>query len=179
MERPIAASHVVRARFDRARDLLVHDPVGYLGDRVVPGRRRRFVAVLSADIGGVTVDEDVQVEMAAVRLAARSAQWDLTWRAVDHGRLFPTFRGTLELSPHRSSDLHRWFLAARSIIRISGAYSPPLGPIGVFGDGVIGHRLARQSVEGYLNRVAHRIERAMEAEAEAEAESGTLVPGGF
>jgi hypothetical protein len=42
---------------------------------------------------------------------------------------------------------------------LSGSYRPPFGPVGVFGDGLVGHRVARQSLASFLSELAARIER--------------------
>jgi hypothetical protein len=44
-------------------------------------------------------------------------------------------------------------------VSLTGEYEPPLWVLGRFDDGLIGHRLARQSLEGYLARLASRMDR--------------------
>jgi hypothetical protein len=44
------------------------------------------------------------------------------------------------------------------VLSVAGVYTVPLGPVGRFGDGLIGRRLARQSLTAFLEDAAGRIE---------------------
>jgi hypothetical protein len=147
MERPIEATTQVRATFERARDLLLHETATVLGATTSP-TKRTFVIELSANAGrGGTLHERVELEVLGVHLDAAAAHWDITWRAVGHARLFPVFRGTLTVWP-----------GARTTILLAGTYKPPLGLAGVFGDGVLGHRIARRTLDSYLGEIGRRID---------------------
>jgi len=62
------------------------------------------------------------------------------------------FEGTLGLEPAPHGG---------TILRMTGTYEPPLGPVGAFGDVVMGRRLGRQSIELYLERIARHIYRTV------------------
>ena len=64
----------------------------------------------------------------------------VAWQATGRERLFPTFDGELEAS--EADDGTR--------LRLHGTYTVPLGVIGRFGDGVVGWRLARRSLDALL-----------------------------
>jgi hypothetical protein len=73
----------------------------------------------------------------------------LHWQAWGRERLFPVFDGELRAAPVGP--------AATTVV-VSGTYSVPLGPVGRFGDGLIGRRLARQSLTAFLEDAARRID---------------------
>lgn len=71
----------------------------------------------------------------------------LWWQDAEHPHLFPTFDGGLEL---RSSG-------DATELRLIGSYQPPLGVVGRFGDGLLGHRLVMASLERFLTAAAERL----------------------
>lgn len=156
MSRPIEATTRLRTSLERARELLLRDPASVLGMEGGQGRApRTFIAELSVPAGrGGTVREQVEIEILAVRLDDHAARWELAWKAVGRARMFPTFSGTLSVED-----------GPRTVLRLSGAYEPPLGAAGRFGDGLIGHRIARRSLEDFVERVAARIDRAVDRRA--------------
>jgi hypothetical protein len=77
----------------------------------------------------------------------------LWWQADDHPQLFPTFDGGLELrGDERGTEL-----------RLVGSYRPPLGVVGRFADGVVGHRVVMASLDGFLSAVAERLAATLAA----------------
>lgn len=70
------------------------------------------------------------------------------WRAAGRDRLFPTFEGELEASRDDPG----------SCLRLRGIYTVPLRPLGRFGDGIAGRRLARQSLSAFLEQAARRLD---------------------
>jgi hypothetical protein len=168
MERPIEATTQIRATFERARDLLLHDPAAVLGATSAPARSKRtFVVELSAKAGrGGTVHELVELEILGVHLETAAARWDLTWHAVGHARLFPVFRGALTITA-----------GGRTTLRLAGTYKPPLGLAGVFGDGVLGHRIARRTLASYVAALGRRIDgTAADALARGPSDAPTREP---
>jgi hypothetical protein len=71
----------------------------------------------------------------------------LWWQASDHPRLFPIFDGGLELRGDEQG----------TELRLVGSYRPPLGVVGRFADGVVGHRVVMASLDGFLSAVAERL----------------------
>jgi hypothetical protein len=151
--RPIETTRQLQVPFERARQALLRDISAVLADGPADGSA--MFAELSAELGHAgTMRQRVEIRVRSVRVAASEASWGLWWRAMDHPGLFPVFHGQLRLTPD----------ADGTTLSLVGEYEPPLWVLGRFGDGLIGHRLARQSLEGYLERLGERVE----AEAHAE-----------
>jgi hypothetical protein len=154
MERTLRAARETGAAFERVRDLLLHEPEVVLAE---PGAARptarSFVVSVEAEWpgGAAGATHAVLLELGLPTLEERSAQWPLRWRPTIHRRLLPPFEGTLRVEAG----------ADGTVVRLDGAYEPPLGPIGAFGDGVLGHRLARSTIDGLLDGIAERIERRL------------------
>jgi hypothetical protein len=77
----------------------------------------------------------------------------LWWQAADHPHLFPTFDGGLELRGDEQE----------TELRLVGSYRPPLGAVGRFADGVVGHRVVMASLDGFLSAVAGRLTATLAA----------------
>jgi hypothetical protein len=148
VHRPIEATMRVRSSFERARDLLLHEPARMFGASSVVSKRDYVVDLSTGKGDGGAIHKKVQLEIIGVHTGRVSARWDLTWTALDHPRLFPVFHGSLTL-----------WSGAETTIRLTGTYTPPMGLIGRFGDGVIAHRIARGSLEGYLTGIGDRIDQ--------------------
>jgi hypothetical protein len=156
VQRPVEATAQVRSTFERTRDLLLHDPAMVMGACGIISKREFIVELTIPRADGRAVHEKVQLEILAIHVGKVSARWDLTWRAVDHGRLFPVFRGSLTV-----------WSGGTTTLRLTGAYEPPLGLVGRFGDGVLGHRIARRAVESYVAAIGRRIDGGVPAAAVA------------
>jgi hypothetical protein len=150
VQRPIESTLQVRSTFERTRDLLLHDPATTMGAVEVVSEREFVVEMSTSRADGRAAHEPVRLEILAVHIGRVSARWDLTWRAVDHARLFPVFRGSLTVWSGETTTL-----------RLTGTYEPPLGVVGRFGDGVLGHRVARHAMENYLAALARRIDQGV------------------
>ena len=83
-------------------------------------------------------------------------RWTLDIRPVGSERALPSFNGALTVGAADDS--------AR--LGVAGHYEPPLGWVGAFGDGVLGRRLVRQSLERFVTEMAERL----------DAEADRLVP---
>jgi hypothetical protein len=151
--RHIEASRQLCVPIGRAREAMVHDPLAMLGPaggiQRTSGGHRSVTTELDVASGRGAVSEPVEIEVVRIHLDDHVAAWDVVWHATAHARLLPTFRGTLSLVEGPPASL-----------LMAGEYDPPLGIVGRFGDGVIGHRFARNSLERYLERVAATIEAA-------------------
>ena len=75
----------------------------------------------------------------------------VAWRSREHERLLPSFGGELVAVP--------WVGGTR--LRLSGSYRVPLGPVGHFGDGLIGRRFAHLALRDALEDVARRLDAAV------------------
>jgi hypothetical protein len=148
VQRPIEATVRVRSSFERARDLLLHEPARILGARSVISKRDYIVELSTGKGNGGPIGEKAQLEIIGVHTGSVSSRWDLTWTAVDHPQLFPVFRGSLTL-----------WSGTDTTIRLTGAYTPPMGLLGWVGDSVVAHRIARRSLERYLTGIGDRIDQ--------------------
>lgn len=74
--------------------------------------------------------DDLEIEFVATRAA----------------RLFPVFRGKLEVSSGE--------IAGQSVVEITGSYTPPLGVLGMAIDTMFGYRIAQRCVANLLKDVA-------------------------
>ena len=140
LERSIEATTIISASADRVRGLLASDPAAALTNPTT----------LAA--GGL--HHDVVVTLDEPELGAGGVSVPVSWHPVDHARLFPSFIGELEAEPS----------VAGTRLRIFGIYSVPLGVVGQFGDGLVGRRLAQQSLQSLLEGVAARVAAALDAE---------------
>ena len=150
LERSIKVSTTSPLTFESARDVLLDDAVPLFGEAssVEEQGDGRVSMDLGVAIGaGTSVHQVVELALGVPRVVDDGLVLPLEWHALGHERLLPTFRGALELSK-----------AGRAThLQLCGDYSVPLGLVGRFGDGVLGRRLARQSLEALLERLALRL----------------------
>lgn len=100
-----------------------------------------------------TVRQQVVVQLGAPQREPDEVRWPIVWHPASHERLLPEFSGALVVRRTGST----------AELALEGRYRPPLGRIGKFGDGVIGHRLARWSTATFLEEVAGRAAVAVAA----------------
>lgn len=174
MKRGIQVSTTVQAPFERVRQVLSEHPAVVMRADVRPavdgdGRVRSELAV-ELPAGGTirkAVDIDVGVlEPEAIESADGAASMPLSWQASGHDRLFPVFEGHLRIS--RAG-------AAATRLLVHGVYTVPLGPVGRFGDGLVGRRLARQSLASFVEDAARRLD----AEVHRRTATVTWRPGPY
>lgn len=168
MPRPIEATCELKTSLIDACDALRLDPAAVLGRGDQARRPGTFVAELAMPVGGAgSVGERIEVEILTERIDDHHARWDLAWKAIGPAGLFPRFRGSLIIED-----------GPRPRLRLVGAYEPPLGAAGRFGDGLLGHRIARRSLDDFVEHVADRIATvaAVAATARATPTRVVLVP---
>lgn len=130
-------------------------------------RERRFPTKMTLDLGGgVTAVQGAIVELGLPSESGGAVVVDLVWRPVSHSQLLPVFHGLLELAPTGS----------HTRLHLHGTYRPPLGPVGAFGDGLLGHRLARQSIATFLRTVAQRTDDEVDRRATVHVTPATYPP---
>lgn len=163
VRRGIEASTTVKVDIDGARDVLADDPGVLVADVVTAADRRdrRFTTTLGVDLaGGGGVRHAVVVELGRPHPGGQQTALTLCWRAQAHQRLFPTFEGELQVEPEGPGETQ---------LTVSGTYAVPLGPIGHFGDGLVGRRIARQSLASFVEQVAERLDREVHRRAASAA----------
>ena len=152
MKRSIEASTTVRVPYERAQEVLSDDPGIMLAEQVTADDRRdrRFRSELGVDLGaGGGVRQAVDIEIGSMTATDHQASLPVRWQASGRDRLFPVFDGEIELAPAGPGTTR---------VVVTGIYTVPLGPVGRFGDGLIGRRLARQSFVSFLDGAARRLD---------------------
>ena len=116
-----------------------------------------FGAELHAQIGGIEVAKEVAVSItnierdAHARKSATATRFDLEWRATSLPQLFPVMKAELLVYPLSGIETRLDF---------SGAYEPPAGALGGVIDSVVGHRIAEESVQRFVDDVASYLSAA-------------------
>lgn len=151
MIRSVEVSTSIRATAEEVRAVLTDGPERVLcpGDRSGGATQGCFETTLCLEVGpGGHLEQQVRVEVGPARPAGPGVRVPVSWRAVGWERLFPTFQGMLAAAPE----------GCGSRIELRGAYTVPIGPLGAFGDGIAGRRLARQSLSTFMGQAAARID---------------------
>jgi hypothetical protein len=167
MERPIDAGTTIGVAFARARDVLLDDPGSVFTDGYTTEERRarRFRMELSIPLrGGASVHQGVVVQLGVARSVDSGLVQPLTWYARAHQWLLPAFDGALEVSEVRQG----------AGLRLVGRYTVPLGAVGQICDAVLGHWLARRSIEMLVETFGRRLDR--EAEGRLKNPDGNVPP---
>jgi hypothetical protein len=160
MERLLESTTTIPAAFARSRQVRERDPGRVIADVGTPEARRSnslSPQISLATAAGAGVHQEVSIQLGDARITERSYAQPISWRAIGHERLFPTFDGALELSPAVDG----------SVLRVAGTYTVPLGAAGRFGDGVIGHRVARRALETFVDLLGRRLQAAVERQLES------------
>lgn len=149
--RHVEATTVVTAGLDE-----VVDALGQAAAVIVTGAtdgRNGPVTQVRTSIGvdvpsGGGIHQEVVVAVGAVERDGATARLAVEWSPIALGRFVPSFEGDLELSA----------LGRSTLLRLAGTYDVPLGTFGRFADGIVGRRIARRTIEGFLEDVARRLE---------------------
>ena len=151
MERALEADVRVEASPELVAEILSRDSAGILTGMPSPDTVA-FPAEIAVDLGGGTsVAHEVDVTFTRLSDDGAVRRFSLSWRAHDHQGALPAFRG--DLTVHQESNGSR--------LQVSGRYSVPLGPVGGFGDLLLGHRIAGRSVQAFLDAAGARIDAAL------------------
>ena len=157
MERGLEASVRIEAEPEPVIEILSRDPAGILTGMPSPDTGA-FAAEIAVDLGGGTsLAHEVDVAFGRLPDDGAVGRFGLSWRARDHQGALPAFGGDLEVHPDGKG----------SRLRLSGHYSLPLGPVGVFGDRLLGHRIARRSVQAFLEAAGARIDAELAQKRDA------------
>lgn len=167
MERTVEAVTRLEVGPEPVIAALTADPAGILGGTRVPGEET-FAATVAVELGGgASVAVAVDVTFGRLSDHGKVGRLGLSWHASDHEGAFPTFGGDLEVFPDGTGTM----------LRLAGYYRPPLGAVGAFGDGLVGHHLAHRTLQGFLQAAATRLEAAVAAELVAAATTAGPAPG--
>lgn len=139
--------------YEAVRDLLLASPLTVLRDATTA------VALRNGALGGelhpktrpLDISAEVEIKVLAVAKAARSSnghpatQLEIEWKAGRRPVLFPTMRATLSVHALTPGETQ---------LDLAGIYEPPPGALGEALDAVTLHRMARESVSGFVQDVA-------------------------
>ena len=149
MERSIEATTIVGAASDAIGGFLCRDPRAAVGAS----------AILEASVThGPAVHREVALTVGVPVRTTDGETLPVGWHDGAHEDLFPTFDGDLVVEPS----------VAGTRLRLTGTYAVPLGLLGRFGDGVLGRRVAQQSVANWLEGLARRLDDAAGASVAPE-----------
>lgn len=149
MDRWISARTPLVASAEQATTLLMDD-----SEALIPASRPGTSAAMVIDLsvavgGGSAIRQDVEVALGAPRSAEGEAWVPISWEPTSHARMLPSFDGALGVVNDGGG---------RTELSITGTYHVPLGIVGRFGDGVVGRRVAQQSLRVLLQRIAQHID---------------------
>lgn len=156
----------VRSPIARAGEVLVRDPGKVVADGCTDEERRErcFMSSLGVDLGhGGHLEVQVVVDVGTARSHEDRTTVPVRWRAAGWERMFPAFAGALEA--RRSGG--------RTTLVLTGTYTVPLGPLGGFGDGLAGRRIARRSLSAFLEQAARRLDAEVDRRHGAETPDAT------
>jgi hypothetical protein len=110
----------------------------------------------------------VEVRFLDLVIRDEAAALTLRWEAIGPGgRLFPALDADITLTP---AGEHA------TLLRLAGAYRPPLGSVGAGIDRVLLHRVATATIRAFMNRIADAITQAHPV-AETPAGAAETLPG--
>lgn len=166
MKRGIEATTTLEVSFEGVSRVLTDDPGAVVLDEAVeqptrPGGEGHLRSALGVELGATAFRQAVDVEIGRLQVTDTEAILPLRWRASGRDRLFPVFDGRLEAMPGAAGS--------GTVLSVVGVYTVPLGPVGRFGDGLVGRRLARQSLTAFLEDAAGRIEADIHRRTTSEA----------
>lgn len=164
MERAVEATADLRASVSEVADLLHTGPGRFLSDhdRLDDLPAGTIRTTVTAPVGGgTTVTQDVTIELDGAIGDEGSVSAPLRWTADAHERVLPSFSGTLAVSDVPAAG-------SGTRLTIGGTYEVPLGPVGTFGDALVGHRVARRTLGDLARVLAHRLD------AEADRRRGSV-----
>jgi hypothetical protein len=120
-----------------------------------------LLARVGISIGRIPIYKEVQLEIGRVGEMAGPDRMMLpvAWDAVGGPPLFPRMEGTLHLEPHGGRSTR---------LTLNASYDPPMGALGALIDRALMHRLAKSTMEDFVNRLA----RALSDELQRSGEDG-------
>lgn len=117
---------------------------------------------------GMEISRPVRLNVSGLVCGDDRATAAIGWADAAHPRLFPELNAVLELAPLRNDE------APFTQFGIIARYRPPLGPLGAFGDRLIGADVADATLTTFLDELAGAAERAIDPprQESGDADSG-------
>ncbi len=158
--REIRCYDYVNHRYEQVRDALSKDAPSVFesATKAATSRARSVASQLRVDLGGVSVEADINIDVKRVEekpsegATGPVTRLDIEWEAAKMPRLFPLMKGQLAVYPLTATETQLDFF---------GEYEPPLGPLGKAMNAVAGHRIAEASVHRFVNDVAEYLRKTL------------------
>lgn len=150
----LRACDYVNRPYQEVRDLLFAGPLAFFHQATAGGRGDGLdVVELRAKAGPLTVGHEVAITAVTVEDGTSpegrpGERFVLEWEAVRRPALFPRMRATLTIYP---------LTATETQLDLAGTYDPPLGWLGDALDAIAMHKIAEESVNGFVHDVAARL----------------------
>lgn len=145
--RAVSLSRILPLRADAVSALMVGDPGAFVGAHTDHGGgadRRR----IGVDVFGTRLEREVKIGLGPpIEEDDGTTVLPLWWEAAESPWLFPTFDGGIEVEDVETG----------TELRLVGSCRPPLGRLGAFADDVAGFRVARATLESFLDELAARL----------------------
>lgn len=116
------------------------------------------LAELRVHRAGLAVSRVVKVKFGGLVVEEEMARMGLRWNDGRHPQFFPVLEGILSLAPIRAGRRHM------TQVGLVGRYRPPFGAVGAVGDRMAGEDVAVESVAGFVDTIARRLEALVDAE---------------
>jgi len=132
----------VNRGYEHVRDALLKEPLVLF--------QRATATELRAKAGPVDVGAEIDIEIGAIEETVSAAgrkttKIGIAWKATRRPGMFPTLRGELLIYPLTRTETQ---------LELSGTYDPPFGVIGEVLDAAGMHRVAEQTVNGFIQAFA-------------------------
>ena len=133
----------------RVAELLITNPTEMEG---LGAAAYRHGEELRSRVGpGGPVAKEIVISLDPPSMARRGVVIPLRWRATGAEALFPSLDGELIVEPVDSDSC---------TLRLRATYRPPLGPLGEFVDRILLTRLARATVNDWMEKIVAWLESA-------------------
>ena len=154
MERHVYAHETVAAPYSQVRELFERHPSMLIDPHAGP-EGVQLEAQLAARVLGADIHRDVEITFGPFRAPSEGVCYrELEWAAATMPHLHPRLVGELEGAELGANDVQ---------VSLIGHYRPPVGPLGDLGDAMGMHRLADQSIEILVLRIAANLEQIVAA----------------
>lgn len=118
---------------------------------------------LRAKLGALELGAEIAIEIQGIDEGQSGARADkpatniaFAWRAANKPQLFPVMTGTLSIYALTPTETQ---------LALTGTYTPPLGVVGQAIDSVAMHKIAEQSVQGFIREIASYLRRTIGSSA--------------
>lgn len=155
----LLAYDYVNHPYEVVRDALLADPrsIFHRATTSAVGRGQELRTDLRAKAGPFDLGTSIEIEVRPIdggespdgRPATRFA---IEWKAAQRPALFPTMKATLAVYALSATETQLY---------LAGVYDPPLGVLGEALDAIALHRIAAESVTGFIRDVAAWLRAAL------------------